>query len=483
MGEAVAAREGHFHRSLGLLDASSLVMGSMIGSGIFLVSADIARTVGSPGWFLAIWGLTLLLTVVGALSYGELAGMFPHAGGQYVFLREAFGPLPGFLYGWTLFLVIQTGSIAAVGVAFAKFLGVFAPVVSGDTVLLDLGTATLAGDVYAFQVSADQVVAIAVVAALTWLNCVGVEAGKWVQNVFTALKLLALLGVIGLALFAPTAPDAALAQNDFWTPVVEGKALSGYGLAAALGVAMVGSLFAADAWNNITFVGAEVKDPRRTIALSMAIGAAVVLVLYFVVNVGYLKVLSLDAVKNASDDRVATAAVQAVLGGTGEAFMAAAIMISTFGCVNGMILQGARLYYAMARDGFFFARAGRLGVRSGVPVWGLVAQGVWSAALCLSGTYGNLLDYVIFAALLFYALTVVGLFVLRRTRPDHPRPYRAWGYPLVPALYVLLCTAIMVVLLIEKPTYTWPGLLIVLSGVPVYFVWRRVGKPLPAPAE
>jgi APA family basic amino acid/polyamine antiporter len=478
-----SGREGHFHRAIGLADATSLVVGSMIGSGIFIVSADIARTLGSPGWFLAVWGLTLFITVVGAVSYGELAGMFPQAGGQYVYLREAFGPLLGFLYGWTLFLVIQTGSIAAVGVAFAKFLGVFAPAVSSGNVLIDFGGFTLAGDAYALQLSSDQVVAIGVIALLTALNCVGVEAGKWVQNVFTALKVLALLGVIGLALFASSRPDAALGAADFWTAHADGKELGGWPLFAAIGAAMVGSLFAADAWNNITFVGGEVKDPKRTIALSMALGGSLVCVLYLLVNVGYLKVLSLEAVQNAPDDRVATAAMQAVLGGTGESLMAAAIMISTFGCLNGMILQGARLYYAMARDGYFFSRAGHLGFKSGVPVWGLVAQGVWSAVLALSGTYGNLLDYVIFAALLFYALTVLGIFVLRRTRPDAPRPYRSWGYPVVPGLYILLCTAILVVLLAEKPTFTWPGLVIVLSGVPVFYAWRRFGKPIPDFAE
>jgi APA family basic amino acid/polyamine antiporter len=473
-------REGHFVRGLGLFDATSLVVGSMIGSGIFLVSGDIARTVGAPGWFLALWVLTLFITVVAALSYGELAGMFPHAGGQYVYLREAFGPLPGFLYGWTLFLVIQSGSNAAVGVAFAKFLGVLAPAVSADTVLLDLGDFTFRGDLYALQLSADQVVAIAVIALLTATNCIGVEAGKWVQNVFTALKVLALLGVIALGLFATAPPDSALRAADFWTASADGKVLEGYGLVAALGAGMVGSLFAADAWNNITFVGAEVRDPKRTIALAMAIGGSVVCLLYLLVNVAYLKVLPFEGVKTAADDRVATAAVEVVLGRTGEGLMAAAIMISTFGCLNGLILQGPRLYYAMARDGLFFERAGHLGGRSNVPVWGLVAQGVWSAALCLSGTYGNLLDYVIFAALLFYALTVAGIFVLRRTRPEHPRPYRAWGYPFVPALYIVLCTAIMVLLLVEKPTFTWPGLVIVLSGVPVYYLWRKLGRPIPA---
>jgi APA family basic amino acid/polyamine antiporter len=473
-------REGTFVRALGLFDATNLVVGSMIGSGIFIVSADIARTVGSSGWLLVVWGLTLFITVVAALSYGELAGMFPRAGGQYVYLREAFGPLPGFLYGWTLFLIIQSGSIAAVAMAFAKFLGVFAPEVSGSNVLLDFGEISLGGSAYGLQLTTDQVVAIGAIALLTLPNCIGVKAGKWVQNISTALKVLALLGVLGLVFFSSSPPDAALNAPGFWAATVDGRVLGGLDLLVAVGVAMVGSLFAADAWNNITFIGAEVKNPKRTIALSMAIGGGLVCLLYLVVNVAYLKVLPLAGVQNAADDRVATAAVQAVLGGMGEQLMAAAIMLSTFGCLNGMILQGPRLYYAMARDGLFFARAGHLGVKSGVPIWGVAAQSVWAGILCLSGAYGDLLDYVIFAALLFYALTVAGIFVLRRTRPGVARPYRAWGYPVVPAIYVLLCTWIMVVLLFEKPTYTWPGLLVVLSGVPVFFAWRRFGKPLPA---
>jgi APA family basic amino acid/polyamine antiporter len=469
-----ASKEGHFVRAIGLFDATSLVVGSMIGSGIFIVSADIAREVGAPGWMLAVWALTLVITVVACLSYGELAGMFPGAGGQYVYLREAFGPLPGFLYGWTLFLIIQSGSIAAVGVAFAKFLGVLVPEVSSDNVLLQIHDGSWFG-----KISMDQVVGIAVVALLTAINCMGVRAGKAIQNIFTVLKMLALLAVIGLALFATTAPNAALRSPDFWNPIVKGQPLDTIGLVSAIGVAMVGSLFAADAWNNITFVGGEVKDPKRTIAISMAVGGGLVCVLYFIVNVAYLKVLPFDGIQNAANDRVGTAAMQAVLGPQGELFMAAAIMISTFGAVNGMVLQGPRLYYAMAIDGLFFSRAGHLGGKSNVPVWGTVAQGVWSAALCLTGKYGDLLDYVIFAALLFYAASVLGIFVLRRKRPELPRPYKAWGYPFVPALYVLLCVGIMVVLLIQKPLYTWPGLAIVLSGIPVYFLWRKLGTRQP----
>lgn len=468
------ASEGHFVRAIGLFDATNLVVGSMIGSGIFIVSADIAREVGSPGWLLAVWLLTLLITVVAALSYGELAGMFPGAGGQYVYLREAFGPLTGFLYGWSLFTVIQAGSIAAVGVAFAKFAGVIWPAVSGDNVLL-----TLHGGSWFGKISMDQVLGIVVVAVLTGINCMGVKAGKVIQNVFTVLKIVALVAVIGIALFATTAPNAALTQPDFWTPMVKGQPLDMMALFAAIGVSMVGSLFAADAWNNITFIGAEVKDPKRTIALSMAVGGAAVCIFYLIINVAYLKVLPFEAVQNAANDRVGTAAMEAVLGSSGGIFMAIAIMISTFGSVNGMVLQGPRLYYAMAIDGLFFSRAGHLGKKSGVPVWGTVAQGVWAAVLCLSGKYGDLLDYVIFAALLFYALTVAGLFVLRKTRPDHLRPYKAIGYPFIPALYIILCTAIMGILLVYKPMYTWPGLAIVVSGVPVYFLWKKFGKPAP----
>jgi APA family basic amino acid/polyamine antiporter len=449
-----------------LWDATAVVAGSMIGSGIFIVSADIARQVGAPGWLLVVWGLTALMTIIGALSYGELAAMMPHAGGQYVYLREAYGPLAGFLFGWTLFLVIQSGTVAAVAVAFAKFTAVVLPSIDRAT---QLGP---------FQVTAQQGLAIAVIVVLTAANCNGLHTGRWVQNVFTVTKVGALLALV---LFGALVGRNVLAIDanltDFWgrTPSLT--------LLPYVGAAMVGALFASDAWNNITFAAGEVRDPAQTIPRSLLIGTSVVLALYLAANVVYLGALPLrgDAhaatpmargIEFAASDRVATAAIEVTLGQAGAVLMALAIMVSTFGCVNGLILAGARVYYAMARDGLFFAMAGALNTRR-VPAAALVLQGIWAALLTLSGTYADLLDYVIFAALLFYVLTVGAVFILRRTRPTLPRPYRAFGYPLVPAAYIGLAALIMLDLLVVKPRYTWPGLLIVASGIPVFSWWRR----------
>ena len=489
-----AARAGSaspaFVRELSVFDATMIVAGSMIGSGIFIVSADIARQVGSPFWLLAVWVATGALTVVAALSYGELAAMFPDAGGQYLFLREAFGPLPGFLYGWTLFLVIQTGTIAAVAVAFAKFLGAVAPWISASNRLVPLvlggsikedGSLTGGLD---FSLSTQRLVAILVVAFLTFINTRGIKTAKWVQNLFTATKIgaLALLAVIPfLGRANPVAIEANFRGGRFL-----GEAPLNLGFLAIFGAAMVGSLFSADAWNNITFAGEEVKDPRRTLPLSLALGTAIVILLYCLANVAYLMLLPLHGspgavdligrgIQHASEDRVGTAAVEWIFGPSGALIMAAFVMISTFGCENGLILSGPRLYYAMARDRLFFAGAARLN-RHAVPAWGLFVQGVWAALLTLSGTYGNLLDYIIFAALLFYVLTIAAIFTLRRTRPEIPRPYKAIGYPYVPALYILAAGAIMIDLLVEKPAYTWPGLLIVLTGIPVYYFWHGSRK-------
>jgi APA family basic amino acid/polyamine antiporter len=481
-------------RGLGLFDATMLVAGSMIGSGIFIVPADIARQLGSAGWLLVAWLLTGALTLIAALSYGELAAMMPRAGGQYVYLREAYNPLTGFLYGWALFLVIQTGTLAAVAVAFAKFLGVLVPAISArpDNQLFGLGR---------FALHPTTFVAIGVLVLLTWTNSTGLRAGRLVQNIFTTTKIAALLGLIALALFLG-ANSTAIHQHlaNFWTPsstqpLTRGAAqflttpLSALGLLLALGTAMVGSLFSSDAWNNVTFTAGEVKNPKRNLPLSLFLGVALVSALYLLANLGYLATLPLHGSAQAStvlergiqfarDDRVATATVEVVFGPNAAKIMAVLIMISTFGCINGMVLSGARVYYAMAQDGLFFAKIGQLN-RHGVPRNGLALQCLWACLLTLSGTYSELLDYVIFAVLLFYVLTMAGLFRLRRRRPDWERPYRAWGYPLLPAFYILAASLIALDLLLSPKTRpnAWPGLLLVLAGVPVFFLWRRVGNP------
>ena len=480
------ALETEFKRGLGLFDSTMVVAGSMIGSGIFIVSAAMARQLGSPGWLLVAWAVTGVLTIAAALSYGELAGMMPRAGGQYVYLREAYSPLWGFLYGWTLFMVIQTGTIAAVAVAFGRYTGVLFPSIAEDHYLippLHLSTG------YALSLSTAQFLGVALIALLTWTNTRGLEYGKIIQNTFTTAKTGALAALILVGLFIGwNAQAVGMNFGQFWQPrefepIAEGvAAATAYGVFIALCVSQTGSLFSADAWNNITFTAGEVKDPRRNIPLSLALGTIIVISLYMLANVAYLVTLPLSAIQQAPSDRVATSTLEAIFPGAGVALMAAAIMISTFGCQNGLILAGARAYYAMARDGLFFTRAGRLNAAQ-VPAWGLVLQGVWAAALVLPRTYdpstgqygnlyGNLLDYVISAALLFYILTIAGVFRLRVTRPDADRPYRAFGYPLIPALYIVGAAAILVVLLIYRPATTWPGFLIVILGIPV-FLWMR----------
>jgi basic amino acid/polyamine antiporter, APA family len=482
-----AGLDTEFRRGLGLYDATMVVVGSMIGSGIFIVSADIARLTGSPGWLLGAWVLTGLLTVAAALSYGELAAMMPRAGGQYVYLREAFSPLWGFLYGWTLFLVIQTGTIAAVAVAFGRFLGVLWPAIAESQYLIPPIHLTSR---YAVSLSTAQLVGCLLIALLTWTNTRGLEYGKIIQNVFTTAKTGALVALVLVGLVAgwnALAVDANF--GDLWTPrgaveIVPGlTAATTFGLFVAVCVAQTGSLFSSDAWNNITFTAGEVKDPRRVIPLSLALGTGLVIGLYLLANLAYLVTLPLAAIQTAPSDRVGTATLDAIVPGGGAALMAAAILVSTFGCTNGLILAGARASYAMARDGVFFARAGTLNAAK-VPAWALWLQGAWAAMLVLPRTYnpatgaygnlyGNLLDYVISAALIFYILTIVGIFRLRRTRPDADRPYKAFGYPVVPALYVLGASTILVVLFAYRPDTTWPGLVIVLLGLPVYFAWRR----------
>jgi len=476
-----------FTRGLGLYDFTMVVIGSMIGSGIFLVSADMSRTIGSPGWLLVAWALAGVLTIVGALSYGELAAMMPRAGGQYVYLREAFSPLWGFLYGWTLFLVIQSGTIAAVAVGFGRFFGVLLPWIADDHYLIP-PIHISAG--YAVSLSTTQLVGILLIALLTWTNTRGLEYGRIIQNIFTTTKSGALVALVLLGILVGW-NSTAVSDNfgALWTvrsaaPIVPGlSAMTAFGLFVAICVAQTGSLFSADAWNNITFTAGEVKDPRRNIPLSLAFGTFVVIALYLLANVAYLVTLPVEAVQHAPADRVATAALNVVFPGLGATIMAIAIMVSTFGCNNGLILAGARAYYAMARDGLFFRSSGELNDAK-VPARGLVLQGIWAAALVLprtydvtSGTYGNLysnlLDYVISAALIFYILTIAGVFRLRRTRPDAERPYRAFGYPIVPALYIVGAATILFVLFIYKTSTTWPGLVIVLLGVPVYFAWRK----------
>ena len=476
-----------FKRGLGLFDSTMVVVGSMIGSGIFIVSAEMSRYVGSAGWLLVAWALTGALTIVGALSYGELAAMMPRAGGQYVYLREAFSPLIGFLYGWTLFLVIQTGTIAAVAVGFARYFGALVPWIADDNYLIP--PLHLSTD-YALSLSTTQLVGVLMIALLTWTNTRGLDYGRIIQNVFTTAKTGALLGLIAVGLFLGwSAPVVAENFGNAWTvrnPVEFApglSALTAFGLFIAICLSQTGSLFSADAWNNITFTAGEVKDPRRNVPLSLALGTGIVIGLYLLANVAYLVTLPIEAIQNAPGDRVATSTLEVIFPGLGVVMMAAAIMISTFGCNNGLILAGARAYYAMARDGLFFRMSGRLN-EARVPGQGLLLQGVWAAFLVLPRTYNpatntygnlysNLLEYVISAALIFYILTIGGLYRLRKTRPDVPRPYRAFGYPVVPALYVAGAATILAVLFFYRTATTWPGLVIILLGLPAFLWWNR----------
>jgi len=488
-------------KGLGLTSATMLVMGSMIGSGIFIVSAEIAREVNSPALLIGAWAVTGFMTIVGALSYGELAAMMPRAGGQYVYLREALGPLWGFLYGWTLFLVIQTGTIAAVGVAFGKFLGVFFPSVSSTNWILHfwkvppipVGPMVLGNmDV---GLNTQNLVAILVVVTLSIINVSGIKTGAVIQNIFTVAKASALFGLVLLGIFLGRNAQALMANfhGNFWHNAglgamhdIGGGAL--VGTLTVLAVAQVGSLFSADAWNNVTFTAGEVKNPSRNLPLSLALGTGVVIALYIACNFIYLNVLPLDGIPNgatilergikyATEDRVATAVMTQMIGAAGGLLMAVAIMLSSFGCANGLILAGARVYYAMAKDGLFFRNVARLHPTYKTPAISLMVQMVWTCILCVSGSYGQLLDYIIFAVLVFYILTIIGLFVLRRTHADTERPYRAIGYPILPAIYIVMALFIDVVLLRYKPQYTWPGLIIVLLGIPVYYLWGGRGQP------
>lgn len=470
-------------KRVNLFDGISIVAGAMIGSGIFIVSADIARNVGSPGWLLVVWLITGIITVIGAISYGELASMMPHVGGQYVYLKEAYHPLIGFLFGWTTFLVIQCGSIAAVAVAFAKFSGVLFPWISEKNLLFHLGP---------LPVNSTMVLAIVMIIFLTWLNTKGIVTGKTVQNIFSSTKVISLLGFIAIGFLATKSINSLEINKEvFWQASQSGPGnqvtpLVGFALIAAIGTALVGSLFSADAWYNVTYISGEVINPKRNVPLSLFFGTLLVSILYLLTNYVYIKVLPLSGspdgtdvlsrgIQYATDDRVATSAMSVVFGDYAAVIMAIFIMISTFGCNHGLIMAGPRVYYAMAKDGLFFRKVGEIN-KNGVPGFAIIVQGVWSVLLCLSGTYGDLLDYVIFAVLIFFTLTILAIFILRVKRPDIPRPYKAFGYPVIPAIYILTTFAIMVILLIYKPNYTFPGLGIVILGIPVYFLWKKYNK-------
>ncbi|MBV8817549.1 MAG: amino acid permease [Acidobacteriaceae bacterium] len=484
-----AAKSTGFIRELGMFDSVMIVIGTMIGSGIFIVPADMSRVLGSGGWLLVAWGVTGVLTIAAAISYGELASMLPEAGGMYVYLRQAFSPIWGFLYGWTLFTVIQTGTIAAVAVAFARYSGLLLPVISEQRYIVP---PIHISSGYAISLSTTQLVAIAVIALLTWTNSLGIRYGKIVQNLFTVAKTGALIGLILLGIFIGRNAAAIHANFDhLWTqtnlnPITAGlTAASSFGLLIAICVAQSGSLFSADSWHDITFAAGEVKDPRRTLPRALIVGTVVVIALYLLANVAYLLTLPITAIQNAPADRVATAMVDVIAPGFGAVIMAIAIMISTFGCDNSLILAGARVYYAMARSGLFLRSAGTLN-KAHVPGRSLLVQGIWASALVLPRTfdaatgqygnlYSNLLNYVISSALIFYILTIAGVIRLRRTQPNAERPYRTLGYPFVPIIYILGAAVILWALFMYRASSTWPGLVIVLLGVPVYVALRRRG--------
>jgi basic amino acid/polyamine antiporter, APA family len=455
-----------FKPSLGLLDGTMIVAGSMIGSGIFIVSADITRNVGSAGWLILVWLITGFMTITAAVSYGELSGMFPKAGGQYVYLKEAYNPLTGFLYGWSFFAVIQTGTIAAVGVAFSKFAGYFIPAleIKDANIILELGN---------FKLYPAQLVSIVLIIFLTWVNTRGIRLGKLIQTSFTVVKLLSLFGLIAFGFLLGASHNV---WHDNWAHAWSMMRMTdtmaypivGIAVVGAVAASMVGSIFSSDAWNNVTFIAGEMKNPKRNIGLSLFFGTLIVTLIYVAANLMYLSVVPLSGIAFAPQDRVAVAAAKLIFGGIGTKVIAVMIMISTFGCNNGLILAGARVYYTMAKDGLFFRRAGELN-KNAVPGWALWAQCVVAGILCLSGKYGDLLDMIAFVAVLFYALTVLGIFILRRKRPEMERPYKAFGYPVLPVIYILLALVFCVALIIQKPGYVGWGLAIVLAGIPLYY--------------
>jgi APA family basic amino acid/polyamine antiporter len=477
------AESNSFKPTLGLTDATMIVAGSMIGSGIFLVSADIVRNVGGAGWLILVWLITGFMTLTAAVSYGELSGMFPKAGGQYVYLKEAYNPLISFLYGWSLFSVIQTGTIAAVGVAFSKYAAYLLPALSEDNHIIRFQTGSNScGDTTYFTISAAQLVSIGIIGFLTYTNTRGVKGSKWIQNIFTSTKLLALFGLIiaGFLAFRPevwhanwsgawVATKASL--KDICNPSLgfNIKSIGGAALFGGIAAAMVGSVFSSDAWNNVTFIAGEIKNPQKNIGLSLFLGTLIVTIIYVLANLMYVAVLPLNEIAHAEKDRIAVAASQVIFGKSGTYIIALLIMVATFGCNNGLILSGARVYYTMAKDKLFFRQAGTLN-KNAVPQWALWAQFVVASVLCLSGKYGDLLDMISFVVVIFYVLTILGIFILRKKRPDLPRPYKAFGYPVLPILYMLMGSSFCVLLIIYKPEFTWPGLIIALLGIPLYFL-------------
>jgi APA family basic amino acid/polyamine antiporter len=467
-----------FRKSLNLFDSTAIVIGSMIGSGIFIVSCDVARTLGSPGWLMITWLITGIMTIIAALSYGELAGMMPRAGGQYVYLRQAYNPLFGFLYGWTLFLVIQTGTIAAVAMAFAKYSGVLFPWISEKNVWMTVGS---------LKFNTVHIIAVSSIALLTWINMHGIKQGKVIQNFFTSTKVLVILVLIVFGFLLMGKSNAGSINSGYFWNAVSTKngvatPLTGLMLLTAIGTAMVGTIFTSDAWNNVTFTGSEIINPKRNIPLSLFFGTLIVTCIYLVINYIYIQLMPLRGnpegltvfergIQFATNDRLGSSVLSIPLGEIGAVVMAAFIMISTFGCNNGLILSGSRVYYSMAQDGLFFKKTGNLNSK-GVPAAALIIQGIWASMLCLSGSYSQLLDYVVFAVLIFYVLTIAGIYILRKKQPDAERPYKAFGYPVLPAIYIIAAILLMLDLLIYKPDFTWPGLIIVCMGIPVYYIWK-----------
>lgn len=462
--------QDNFKRELGLLDGTMLVIGSMIGSGIFIVSSDIARQVGSAGWLTLVWIISGIITMIAAVSYGELSAMFPNAGGQYVYLKEAYNKLIAFLYGWSFFAVIQTGTIAAVGVGFSKFAAYLIPALSDENILMDLGS---------FKLNAAQIVSIITIVFLTYLNSRGVKNSKTLQTVLTVIKILSLFGLLVFGIVLAAKADVWNANwADVWTPktyIKESNSwlpISGMALVSGIAAAMVGSLFSSDAWNGVTFIAGEIKNPKKNVGLSLFLGTLTVSIIYVLVNLMYLAVIPLDEIATAKSDRVAVVASEYIFGNIGTLIIAIMIMISTFACNNGLIMAGARVYYTMAKDGLFFKKAASLNSAS-VPAWALWAQCVWASVLCLTGKYGDLLDFVIIIVLIFYILTIYGIFILRKKMPDAERPYKAFGYPFLPMVYIALASAISVALLITKTSTCGWGVLIMLVGIPVYYLVKE----------